>query len=84
MISRRDEEIVVLHYIDEEQRRNHPFLGFPSGRRIQASFFVARRSRTFQVRIAPRAANLVRIRSAQLIMVRILPPKVFNVRLLTP
>ena len=76
MISRRDEEIIIVNYIDEEQCRNHPFFGFPLGGRIRASFFVARRLRTFQVRIAPRAANLARIRSAQLIIVRILPPYV--------
>jgi len=74
MISRRDDEIVPERYIEEEQRRNQPFFGFPAGGRIRASFFVARRLRTFQVRIAPRAANLARIHSAQLIIVRILPP----------
>ena len=31
LISRRDEEIVVINYIDEKQRRNQPFVRFPSG-----------------------------------------------------
>jgi hypothetical protein len=31
MISRRDDEIIVANYIEEEQRRNHPFFGFPLG-----------------------------------------------------
>jgi hypothetical protein len=58
MISRRDDEIVLEKYIEEEQRRNHPFFGFPLGGRIQAIFFVARRSRYARHRVAPRALNL--------------------------
>jgi len=38
------------------------------GGAILAIFFVARRSRTFQVRIAPRVANLSQNRAAQLMM----------------
>lgn len=58
MISRRDDEIVVLYYIEEEQRRNQLFFNFPLGGRIQAIFFVVRRSRCARHRIAPHALNL--------------------------
>jgi hypothetical protein len=58
MISRRDDEIVALRYIEEKQRRNYSFFGFPLGGRIQAIFFVARRSRCARHRITPRALNL--------------------------
>ena len=48
------------------------FQPFPSGGWIQASFFVACRSRCVRHRITPHASNLAWIRSAQLILVRIL------------
>jgi len=61
MISRRDDETRANRHVEEKsrrrscrgssiakqsgQRRNQPFFSFPTGGRIQASFFVACRER---------------------------------------
>ena len=69
VISRRGEEVVQ----DLARRRSRNaeishFLASPWGGRIWASFFVNRRSRILQIRIAPRASKLAQIHSAQLIL----------------
>ena len=74
MISRRDDADVVLHYFKEEQQRNQPFLSFPRGGPILIIFCVVRSLAYLKVRIAPHALNMVKIDSAQVMIVLNLLP----------
>ena len=61
-------------HLEEEQQRNQPFLSFPLGGLILYIFFVARCLRYARYRFAPRALNMNKISSAQLMVVRIPHP----------
>gem|GEM_PF-6588742 len=68
-ISRRDDTGVSCDTIRRSNEEiGHFRVSLRAGGFSQASF-VARRSRILKIRIAPRSANLARIRSAQLMLV---------------